>query len=60
MITYLKNELYSTGKTVAQIACLSTDTKPTDGIVTGSICLEVDTGDVYAYDEIGESWNKIS
>lgn len=36
---------------------LSTDTKPTGGdIVTGSLFHEVDTGDVYAYDESSETW----
>lgn len=39
---------------------LSTDTKPTDNyIATGSLFLEVDTGDVYAYDEEEPEWNKI-
>lgn len=32
----------------------STDTKPTfAGIATGSLFAEIDTGDVYAYDEEG-------
>ena len=40
-----------------EIACLSTDTKPTDGIVTGSMCIEVDTGKVYLFNEAnGGSW----
>lgn len=30
-----------------EAACLSTDSKPTEGIATGSLCIEVDTGDVY-------------
>ena len=39
---------------------LSTDTpKPTDTVATGSLFLEVDTGDVYAYDETNEEWNKV-
>ena len=36
-------------------ACLSTDTKP-DNCSTGSIMVEVDTGDVYFFD--GTSWVK--
>lgn len=36
---------------------LSTDTKPTDRISTGSNIIEVDTGDVYFYDEVSESWS---
>lgn len=49
------------GKTYYEYAGLSTDTKPTGSdIATGSLFLEVDTGDVYAYDEVGATWNKIA
>lgn len=47
-------------KNYVELACLSTDTKPTVNIVTGSLALEVDTGDVYAFDEIGGEWNQIA
>lgn len=43
-------------KVLVEAACLSTDSKPTDGIANGSICLEMDTGKVYAYNEAGEAW----
>lgn len=43
-----------------ECACLSTDTKPTAGVCTGSLALEVDTGDVYAFDEVGGEWDKIA
>ena len=43
----------------AEFAGLSTDTKPTGTIVTGSLFLEVDTGYIYAYDEISNTWTKI-
>ena len=43
-----------------ELACLSTDTKPTANVCTGSLALEVDTGDVYAYDEHGGEWDKIA
>ena len=42
-----------------EIACLSTDTKPDDGFVTGSVLIEVDMGHVYLYNEegaTGEKW----
>ena len=42
-----------------EIACLNGDDKPT-GFATGSLLLEVDTGDLYAYDEVGAEWNKIA
>lgn len=45
---------------VVQVAGLSTDAKPTSGIATGSLFLEVDTGKIYAYDEVGENWNELS
>lgn len=64
MITYLTNDVYENDenevKNIVEIACLHADTKPTDGIVTGSLALEVDTGDIYAFDEAGGEWNKIS
>ena len=44
---------------VEEIACLSTDTKPTD-VSNGSICIEMDTGSIYMFDEEGEEWNKIN
>ena len=34
---------------------LSTDTKPTSGLITGSINVEVDTGKVFFYDETAEA-----
>ena len=39
--------------------CLSTDTMPTEDIVNGSICLEMDTGTFYVFDEAGSQWIEI-
>lgn len=60
MIRILKDDLYQDGKHYIEGACIHDDTKPTSGIVTGSLMLEVDTGDVYAFQE-GDSpaWNKV-
>ena len=44
------------GKQYAEFAGLSTDTKPTVGVATGSLFHEVDTTKIYAYDEDGEEW----
>lgn len=55
----VENQFDSQNKYV-ELACLSSDTKPTGGMVTGSLALEVDTGDIYAYDEIGAAWGKIA
>lgn len=43
-----------------QFACLSTDTKPTELIANGSMCIEIDTGDIYMFDAAGAEWNKIN
>ena len=63
MITYLKNEIYKTvngaDMHLIQIACKSTDSKPTTGIVTGSLALEVDSGKIYAFDEASSEWDEI-
>lgn len=37
---------------------LSTETKPTSGIVTGSFALELDTMDAYFFDETSMTWIK--
>ena len=37
---------------------LSTDEKPVTGLITGSKFTEVDTGDVYLFNEEGESGNE--
>lgn len=63
MITYYKNEIYEVSagnvqKNLVEIACLSTDAKPSENIVSGSLALEVDTGSVFAFD--GSSWHQIN
>ena len=68
MITYISNKSYAivgvannaVSKNLVEIACLSTDDKPTENIVTGSLALEVDTGDIYAFDEAGTQWTKMN
>lgn len=37
----------------------STDDKPTANITNGSMFVEIDTGDIYLFDEEGKVWNKI-
>lgn len=39
-------------------ACLSGDEKPTEGIATGSLILEVDTKKLYVYDE-ESTWSEL-
>ena len=37
-------------------SCLSLDTKPTTGIVNGSVLTEMDTGTVYMFDQEHSTW----
>ena len=47
------------GKRYIEAVGLSTDTKPTANVITGSTYIAVNTGDVYLYDEDGATWNKL-
>lgn len=40
--------------------CLSTDTKPSDGIMNGSKLLEIDTSTLYIYDQENGEWRVFS
>ena len=42
------------GKCYKEFAGKSGDTKPTEGLLTGSSFYEIDTGKVYMFDEDGE------
>lgn len=60
-VRILKDQLFEGNKHLIEAAGLSTDTKPTANLVTGSIFLEVDTWDVYAFNEdadAGSEWVK--
>ena len=58
MVRKLKYESTDDGMYM-EYAGLSTDTKPViAGQLTGSLFLEVDKGDVYAYNEAGTSGNE--
>ena len=45
-------------KSYVEIACTSAETKPTTGVIMGSLALEVDTTDVYAFNETSGEWVK--
>lgn len=59
MIRKIVNRAYNEELRYVEISCLHTDTKPTEGIVTGSVAMEVDTGDVYMFDEESSTWKKV-
>ena len=61
MIRILEERTFVEGKKFICAAGLSTDTKPEENLVTGSVFIEVDTWDVYLYDEeaaAGSRWHK--
>lgn len=55
----LKKQATDDGTFLVECAGLSTDTKPTHSISTGSMATETDTGDVYMYEQNGGNWHKI-
>ena len=56
MFTTIKAHYAGNEKSYVEAACLSTDTKPTDGIANGSVCLEMNTGKVFVFNEAGGVW----
>lgn len=63
MVRVIKKQALEDGYIYEEIACLSTDDKPSySGLATGSIAIEVDTGDAYLYNEeadSGSEWVKV-
>lgn len=59
MIRVLKEITFDLDMKYVAVAGLSTDTKPVDGIITGSKFLEVDTGYSYEFDEVGKEWYQV-
>ena len=61
MVRIIYERIIEGDKRYIEAAGLSLDSKPTSNIVTGSLFLEVNTGDVYAFEE-GDSpaWDKIA
>lgn len=56
MIRITTERIIEGNKKYIEGAGLSTDTKPTTGIVTGSIFTEIDTGKVFFFNETGTQW----
>lgn len=50
---------YSDNAVLSEYYGLSTDTKPTENVATGSVFLEVDTGATFLYDEESEDWTEV-
>lgn len=61
MIRKLVDRYFSEDDKYVEMFGLSRDTKPKANIITGSKFTEVDTGDVYLFDEEGDgTWTKVS
>lgn len=62
MIRIINERIYEDGRRLIDGACVADDTKPTDGLVTGSTLTEADTGDVYMFyeDDTTPGWGKIA
>ena len=51
---------YNNDDVLIEAACLSTDSKPTDGIANGSTCIEMDTGKIFMFNESGSAWVELA
>ena len=63
MVREIVKKLQNDDVNYYEFSGVSTDDKPVHNIATGSLFLEVDTGDVYAFDEeasSGDEWAKIA
>lgn len=61
MIRIITERIISGNVKYVEGFCLSTDTKPTGGLCTGSKLTESDTGDVYLYSEKDTpEWAKVA
>ena len=60
MFTNKKSIYVGNEKCLVESACLSTDSKPTDGIANGSICIEMNTGKIFIFNEAGSAWVELS
>ena len=59
MIRKMVDRFYDEDLKYSEMFGLSTDSKPTAGLISGSKFTEVDTGDIYLFDEEGKTWAKV-
>lgn len=60
MFTNKKSIYAGNEKCLVESACLSTDSKPTTGIANGSICIEMNTGKIFMFNEAGSAWVELT
>ena len=56
MFSITKSTYFGNNKILIEAVCLADDSKPTDGVANGSLCLVMDTGKIYAFNEAGSAW----
>ena len=59
MVRILESKSLQTDVMYIEAAGLSTDEKPTSKVATGSTFFEVDTGNVYSFNEESQEWVEI-
>lgn len=59
MVRITNETTYPANKRYIEAFGLSTDSKPTTGIITGSVFVEVDTGKAYLFNETASAWVEV-
>ena len=59
MVRITNETTYPANKRYIEAFGLSTDSKPTTGIITGSVFVEVDTGKAYLFNEASSTWVEV-
>lgn len=56
MFSITKSTYFGDNKILIEAVCLADDSKPTTGIANGSMCLVMDNGKIYVFNEAASSW----
>lgn len=59
MVRITNETTYPANKRYIEAFGLSTDSKPTTGVITGSVFVEVDTGKAYLFNEASSTWVEV-
>lgn len=59
MVTFT-SKVDKNGKLYGEGVCVSADDKPTEKIANGSTLIEMDTGNIYMFDEEAGEWRDIT
>ena len=59
MVRITNETTYPANKRYIEVFGLSTDSKPTTGVITGSVFVEVDTGKAYLFNEASSTWVEV-